>query len=408
MFPEPDILYLEAQMFTVQILNNISAVGLEHLPAERFSTGTDFTDPDAILLRSANLHDAAFGPSLKAIGRAGAGVNNIPVDAMTARGVPVFNTPGANANAVKELVIAGLIVMSRHIVPAVEFARRLGQASGSDAELKKAVEAGKKTFVGTELPGRTLAVIGLGAIGGRVANAAVDLGMRVVGYDPRVTPDAAWQQSPHVVRARSLDEALRVADFVSLHVPLGESTRHLIDADRLAAMKPKVVILNFAREGVVDEAAIVASLDAGHAHAYISDFPTMLTLKHPKCVTLPHLGASTLEAEDNCATMVADEVRAYLEHGDVHNAVNFPELVVPRHSVHRCACVCVASDQAATRVADAIASADVGVEGWAGATRGVTYVVADTRDPVRAETIDRLRALGGVLSVRLIPQLGPA
>ncbi len=389
-------------MFTVQTLNNIAAAGLARLPKDRFSTGADMSDPDAILLRSANLHSATFGPSLKAVGRAGAGVNNIPVDAMTARGIPVFNTPGANANAVKELVIAGLIVMSRHIVPAVEFARRLGESAGSDAELHKAVEAGKKVFVGTELPGRTLAVVGLGAIGSRVANAAVALGMKVVGYDPRPTLDAAWQLSPDVTRARSLDEALRVADFVSLHVPLGDATRHLIDADRLKAMKPGVVVLNFARDGVVDESAIVASLDAGHAHAYISDFPTMLTLRHPKCVTMPHLGASTVESEENCATMVADQVRAFLENGDVRNAVNFPELVVPRQTAHRCVCVCAASEQAATRVADALTQAGVTVDGWAGATRGVTYLVADTRTAVADEALERLGALEGVLSVRVL------
>lgn len=390
-------------MFTVQILNNISAVGLARLPRDRFTTGADISDPDAILLRSADLHKATFGPSLKAIGRAGAGVNNIPVAAMTARGIPVFNAPGANANAVKELVIAGLILASRNIVPAVEFVRQLADNGGSDADLHKTVEAGKKAFAGTELPGRTLAVIGLGAIGGRVANAAVALGMQVVGYDPRLTLDAAWQLSPAVVRARSLDEALRTADFVTVHVPLSSSTRHMIDADRLKAMKPRVVVLNFAREGIVDEAAMVASLDASHAQAYISDFPTALTLRHPKCVSLPHLGASTVEAEDNCAVMVADQVRDFLDHGHVRNAVNFPELVAPRQTAYRCVCGCAASDQAATRVAEALTQAGVMIAGLASASSdSVTYVVADTTAQVPSAALEQLASLEGMLMVRVI------
>ena len=390
-------------MFKVQTLNNISAAGLSRLPHDRFMTAAEIADPDAILLRSADLHKATFGPSLKAIGRAGAGVNNIPVAAMTARGIPVFNAPGANANAVKELVIAGLILASRNLVPAVEFVRELAGKGGTDAELHKAVEAGKKAFAGTELPGRTLAVIGLGAIGGRVANAAIGLGMNVVGYDPGLTLDAAWRLSPQVVRARSLDEALRTADFVTLHVPLGNTTRHLIDADRLKAMKPNVVVLNFAREGIVDEAAMVSSLDAGHALAYVSDFPTTLTMKHPKCVTMPHLGASTVEAEDNCAVMVADQVRDFLDHGHVRNSVNFPELVAARQSSHRCLCACVASDQAAAQVTETLAQAGATVAGFTSATKGgLTYLVADTNGPVPASALDRLAALDGVTMVRAI------
>jgi len=390
-------------MFKIQTLNNISASGLSRLPPDRFTTGAEIADPDAILLRSADLHTATFGPSLKAIGRAGAGTNNIPVAVMTDRGIPVFNAPGANANAVKELVIASLILASRHVVPAVAFVRELAARGGTDAELHKAVEAGKKAFAGTELPGRTLAVIGLGAIGGRVANAAVALGMQVVGYDPGLTLDAAWQLSPAVVRARSLDEALRTADFVTVHVPLGTSTRHMIDADRLKAMKPRVVVLNFAREGIVDEAAMVASLDAGHAHAYVSDFPTCLTVNHPKCVTFPHLGASTAEAEDNCAVMVADQVRDFLDHGHVRNAVNFPELLAPRQSSHRCLMACTASDDASTRISEVLAQSGVAVPGFTSATKGaLTYVVADTSAPLSAAALEQLASFEGVLMVRVI------
>ena len=390
-------------MFKVLTLNNISAAGLSRLPHDRFMTGTEISDPDAILLRSADLHKATFGPSLKAIGRAGAGVNNIPVAAMTARGIPVFNAPGANANAVKELVIAGLIVASRRVVPAVEFVRMLAAKGGTDADLHNAVEAGKKAFAGTELPGRTLAVVGLGAIGGRVANAAIALGMQVVGYDPGLTLDAAWQLSPAITRARSLDEALRTADFVTLHVPLSNSTRHLIDADRLAAMRPNVVVLNFAREGVVDEAAMVASLDAGHAQAYISDFPTTLTLNNPKCVALPHLGASTAEAEDNSAVMVADQVRDFLDGGHVRNSVNFPELFAPRQTAHRVVCACAASDHAAAHVAEALAQSGVTVAGFASSTRdSLMYLVADTTAPIPSGALERLAALEGVGMVRAI------
>jgi D-3-phosphoglycerate dehydrogenase len=390
-------------MFKVQTLNNISATGLARLPHDRFMTGADIADPDAILLRSADLHKATFGPSLKAIGRAGAGVNNIPVPAMTARGIPVFNAPGANANAVKELVIAGLILASRHLVPALAFVKELAAKGGTEAELHKAVEAGKKQFAGTELPGRTLAVIGLGAIGGRVANAAVALGMKVVGYDPGLTLDAAWHLLPGVHRARSIDEALRTADFITLHVPLGNSTRHLIDADRLHSMKPGVVVLNFAREAIVDETAMVASLDAGHARAYVSDFPTATTMSHPKCVTMPHLGASTAEAEDNCAVMVADQVRDFLEDGHVRNAVNFPELVAQRTTAHRCLCASTASEHAAARITETLAQAGVGIAGFATATRnGLLYLVADTAAPVPVSAIDRLAALDGVCMVRAI------
>ncbi|NQW03891.1 MAG: 3-phosphoglycerate dehydrogenase [Acidobacteria bacterium] len=390
-------------MFNIQTLNNISPVGLARLPKDRFTTGADLSNPDAILLRSADLHTAELGSSLKAIGRAGAGVNNIPVTAMTARGIPVFNAPGANANAVKELVIAALIMSCRQIVPAALFAREQVQAASTPEELKAAVEKGKKMFAGYELPGRTLAVIGLGAIGGRVANAAAVLGMRVVGYDPGLTLDGAWQLSASIQRARSLDEALRTADFVTAHVPLGSTTRNLIDADRLKAMKPRVVVLNFAREGIVNEAAMVEALDMGHAHGYISDFPTALTTNHPKCITLPHLGASTGEAEDNCAVMVADQVRDFLEHGSVRNAVNFPELVASRQSAHRCLCLVRAAEQSAATVSDSLTRGGAIVAGLASATRNeMVYVVADTTAPVPDPARARVAALDGLIMLRSI------
>jgi len=275
-------------MFRVQTLNNIADVGLAQLPSSSYQIGSNVDDPQVLLVRSASLHGKPIPASVRAVGRAGAGVNNIPIPEFTARGIPVFNTPGANANAVKELVIAGLIIACRQIPAAWDFARKL---EGDDTTLNKAVEAGKKDFAGIELPGRTLAVLGLGAIGRLVGNTGVALGMQVVGFDPGLTVEGAWQLAPSIRRARSLDEAIAGADFVTVHVPLSPATKNLINAERLATLKPGAAVLNFAREGIVDEAAMVAALDAGRARAYVSDFPTNLTKNHPKCVTLPHLGA---------------------------------------------------------------------------------------------------------------------
>ncbi|HHH45722.1 MAG TPA: 3-phosphoglycerate dehydrogenase, partial [Thiotrichales bacterium] len=295
-------------MYKILTLNNISVAGLERLPRDRYEVASEIQHPDAILLRSYKMHDMEIPPTLKAVGRAGAGVNNIPVEKLTKLGIPVFNAPGANANAVKELVLAGMLLGARNICQAWEFARGL---EGTDAEISKAVEAGKKQFVGIELPGRTLGVIGLGAIGVKVCNAAVALGMKVLGYDPEITVQRAWQLSSQVQQAASVDDLLSHSEFVSFHVPLVEGTRHMVNADRIAAMPEGAVILNFARQGIVDDEAVVRALDAGHLRAYICDFPTNLLKDHPRVVTLPHLGASTKEAEENCAVMVVDEIRDY-------------------------------------------------------------------------------------------------
>jgi D-3-phosphoglycerate dehydrogenase len=320
---------------------------------------------------------------------------------MTARGVPVFNTPGANANAVKELVIAGLILACRQICEGWDFARNL---EGSDEELSKAVEAQKKTFAGYELPGRTLGVIGLGAIGRLVGNTAVSLGMNVVGFDPGLTVEGAWQLSSSVKKARSLEEVFRAADFVSVHVPLNDATKKLVNTERLALMKKGAVVLNFAREGIVDEQAVVDAIDAGRLHAYISDFPTNLTKNHRRCITLPHLGASTEEAEENCAIMVVDQVRDFLENGNVRNAVNFPEVVVPRSTEHRLVCANTNVPNMLGQISEVFGQAGLNIHDMVNSSRGeVAYTVVDLDAPVPADVVKKVGGIKGVLMARLIP-----
>ena len=387
-------------MFKVLTLNNIAQVGLDRLASDRYQIGTSIADPDAVLVRSADMHKLEIPASLKAVGRAGAGVNNIPVAKMSAKGIPVFNAPGANANAVKELVICGLVIACRQIVDAVDFARDL---KGTDEELHKAVEAGKKNFAGFELPGRTLVVVGLGAIGRLVANAGVAMGMHVIGFDPGLTVEGAWQLSSAVKKARSLDDALRAADFVTVHVPLADATRKLISAERLQLMKTGVVVLNFAREGIIDEAAVVAAIDAGKVHSYVSDFPTNLTKNHKRCVTLPHLGASTAEAEDNCAIMVADQVSDFLENGNIRNAVNFPEVVVPRNTPHRVVCANANVPNMLGQISEAFGHAGLNIHDMANSSRGeLAYTVIDLDAPVPPALVTQIAAIDGIVMVRMV------
>jgi len=316
----------------IQVLNNISPIGLERLPAESYRCSESEPHPDAILLRSQNLHDMDIPDSLLAVGRAGAGVNNIPIERMAEQGVVVFNAPGANANAVKELVIAGMLVACRNLVSACQFVETL---EGDDEQIRQQVEAGKKNFAGFELPGRTLGVVGLGAIGVRIANAARALGMNVVGFDPRISIEHAWALSSDVKAVDNIDELLSQSDFITFHVPLMEDTRNLINAQSLKIIKHQAVILNFARNGIVDDQAACEALDSGKLYAYVCDFPSNLLKAHPRVVTLPHLGASTQEAEVNCAVMVADQVRDYLENGNIQNAVNLPDIKLAREGEAR-------------------------------------------------------------------------
>lgn len=388
-------------MFKIQTLNNISVAGLERLPRDRYEVASEQSRPDAILVRSAPMHELSLADSLKAIGRAGAGVNNIPVEAMTRRGVAVFNAPGANANAVKELVLAGMLLAARNIPAAWAYVRELQE---DDTAMKARVEAAKKQFKGFELPGRTLGVIGLGAIGVKVSNAAHDLDMRVLGYDPKITVENAWRLNAAIEQAVSVDDLFSRSQFISVHVPLLDATRHLVNAERLALMKKPGVILNFARGEIVDEAAVLAALDSGQLAAYVCDFPSQRLNAHPKVIALPHLGASTAEAEDNCAAMVADQIREYLEVGNVRNSVNFPEANLPLAAgVHR---LCIANANVPNMVGQittALARHDLNIADLLNKSRGeLAYTLVDVDQPIPEPIVQELAAIKGVLAVRVI------
>lgn len=385
-------------MYKIQTLNNISVRGLERLPRDKYEIASEFSSPDAILLRSFKMHDMEIPASLKAVGRAGAGVNNIPVDKLSKLGIPVFNAPGANANAVKELVIAGMLLASRNICQAWDFARQL---EGSDEEINKAVEAGKKNFGGIELPGRTLGVIGLGAIGRRVANSAASLGMNVIGYDPGITVEGAWKLSSDVEQARGIDDLLSKVDYVTFHVPLVDATRNLINAERLRLMKKGVIILNFARAGIVDDEAVSAAIKEGQVYAYVCDFPTNLLKKHDRVIALPHLGASTVEAEDNCAIMVADQVKSYLEDGNIVNSVNFPEVVMPYTEGSRIGIVNSNVPNMVGQISTAMANAGLNIVDMLNKSRGdLAYTLIDVNQPVPETVIQAIANINGVLAVR--------
>ncbi len=387
-------------MYKILTLNNISVAGLERLPRDQYEVASEIQHPDAILLRSYKMHDMEIPSTLKAVGRAGAGVNNIPVDKMSAAGIPVFNAPGANANAVKELVVTGMLLACRNICQAWEFARQL---EGDDAVINKQVEAGKKNFGGFELPGRTLGVIGLGAIGRQVANAAVALGMKVIGFDPGITVEGAWELSANVKKAASVDELMASVDFVTFHVPLIDATKNMINAERLKIMKDNVVILNFARGGIVDDEAVSEAIKAGKVYAYVCDFPSNLLKNHERVITLPHLGASTAEAEDNCAIMVAEQVRSYLEDGNVVNSVNFPEVVMPRTAGYRIAIVNSNVPNMVGQISTAMASAGLNIVDMLNKSRGeLAYTLADVDQPVPEKTLNDIAAIEGVLAVRAI------
>lgn len=388
-------------MFKIQTLNNISVKGLERLPRDRYEIASEIGHPDAILVRSAKMHDMPIPDTVKAIGRAGAGVNNIPVEAMTRRGVVVFNAPGANANAVKELVLAGILLAARNIPQAWDFARR---QQGDDVAIDQAVEAGKKAFVGFELPGRTLGVIGLGAIGVLVANAARALGMNVIGYDPQITVARAWQLSSEVQQAHSVDELMSRSQLVTVHVPLADATRHLINAERLRLMPKGGVVLNFARAGIVDDRAVVEALDAGHLRAYVCDFPNNLIKDHPRIITLPHLGASTEEAEENCAVMVADQVRDFLENGNIRNSVNFPDVTLARSGKGvRIAIANANVPNMLGQISAALGEAGVNIDDMINKSRGdVAYTLVDVEGRLPEATVQRIRQIEGVLNVRVI------
>ncbi len=387
--------------YRILTLNSISERGLACLPAAQYEVGAQVERPDAILVRSADMHRMALPASLLAVARAGAGTNNIPIAALSKRGVPVFNAPGANANAVKELVIAGLLLAARNICQAWEFARGL---SGDDRAIDEAVERGKKNYVGFELPGRTLGVVGLGAVGVRVANSAEALGMQVLGYDPQITVQRAWQLSSSVQQALSLEDLCARSDAVTLHVPLADETRGLFDRASLARMRAGSVLLNFARAPIVEEAAVLDALDSGRLRAYVCDFPSSALKKHPRAITLPHLGASTLEAEENCAVQAAEALRDYLEDGHIRNSVNFPDAALPRQSGS--IRIAIANNNVPNmvgQISTALAGAGLNIAELLNRSRGeYAYTLIDAEGSADERLLQRLRAIDGVLSARLV------
>ncbi|NNC99005.1 MAG: phosphoglycerate dehydrogenase [Gammaproteobacteria bacterium] len=387
-------------MYKIRTLNNISQKGLDRLPSENYRISDDEAAPDAIILRSYKMHDMEIPASLKAVGRAGAGVNNIPLDKMSRAGVPVFNAPGANANAVKELVIASLFLAARNLSQAIEYTNQL---EGDDAQLSKMVEAGKKKYAGFELPGKTIGVVGLGAIGCMVANTCVDLGMKVIGFDPGLTVDGAWQLSSRIKRANSVDEILPKVDFLTLHVPLMDATRDLINADNVSALRKSAVVMNLARGGIVNDEAVCQALDDDRLSIYVTDFPNNRTKKSPKVIGLPHLGASTAEAEENCAVMVADQLREYLEAGNIVNSVNFPNVSMPRGSEFRLV-VCNANvPNMVGQISTIMAEANLNIHDMINQSRGeIAYTIVDVDSEIPQQVVDTIKQLDGIMIARTI------
>jgi D-3-phosphoglycerate dehydrogenase len=387
-------------MYNIKTINNISDKGLTRLPSEIYSVSPDTEDPDGIILRSQNLHEMEISPNLKAVGRAGAGTNNVPVERLGNEGVVVFNAPGANANAVKELVIAGMLLACRNIVAAWQYAANV---EGTDEEQNKAVEAGKKKYVGYELPGRTLGVVGLGAIGVEIANVAVALGMRVVGFDPTITVKSAWKMSSDVEEMASVDELLKQADFVTFHVPLIDATKNLLNTQRLAAMKEGAVVLNFARNGIVDEDAVLAAIESGKLNAYVCDFPAEKLKRNERVITLPHLGASTAEAEDNCAMMIADQLKDFLENGNIRNSVNFPAVKLPRGGKSRVAITHKNMPDMIAKISTVVGESGFNIHHMRNESRNdLAYTLMDIECEIGDDLIEKFAAIDGVLKARKI------
>ena len=387
-------------MYKILKINNLAERGLERFPAGRYELGSEIASPDAIMLRSQKLHDMEFDSNLKAVARAGAGVNNIPVERLSALGVPVFNAPGANANAVKELVIGSLFLSERNLHHAVSYTDQL---TTEGEALDKQVEDGKKKFVGRELPNRTIGVVGLGAIGVEVANTAAALGMTVIGYDPAITVSNAWKLSAVIEKANSVDELLSCSEFVTFHVPLVDATRNMINEQRLHCMRENCVVLNFARAGVVDDDAILKGLNSGKIKTYITDFPTRETIEHERVITLPHLGASTAEAEENCAIMVADQLQEFLEHGTIKNSVNFPQIELSRKSDHRLALIHRNVPDMVGQISHQLGKSSVNIEHMINESRGdVACTLIDSHLRVDEQTMSAIEGIDGLLKARQI------
>ena len=387
--------------FYIETLNPIAECGLELFPKSNYAINTKTNTPDALLVRSCPMHEPLTPNSVQIIGRAGAGTNNIPIEKMAQRGIPVLNTPGANANAVKELVITGLLMASRNICAAWDYGKTL---TGDDKALHQQVEKNKKRFSGSELPGKTLAVIGLGNIGVKVANAAIALGMNVIGFDQAISIKNAWELSSKIQRAGSLAEALGQADFVTLHVPLMDATRHLINEASIAMIQPGAIVLNFSRDLIVDSQAITAALDTGHLNYYVCDFINNQIKANPKVISLPHLGASTKEAEDNCARMIVTQVKNYLEDGNIQHAVNFPDVELARADSYRLTIANKNVPNMIAQLSSVVSSANINIIDMLNQShQDVAYTLIDISEKANAILLEELRAISGVIMVRELP-----
>jgi len=390
-------------MYKIQTLNKIASEGLAKFPRDDYEIASEILNPDAILLRSADMHEMTLPTTVKAIARAGAGVNNIPVSKMTDQGIVVFNTPGANANAVKELVLAALLFSSRPVIAANKWASGL---IGKGDEIPDLAEKGKSQFVGPEIMGKTLGVVGLGAIGAMVANNAIDLGMSVIGFDPFISVDAAWSLSRAVQKAESLDALLAKADYITIHVPQTNDTKGFINADKLSVMKKGVRILNFARGGLVVNKDILAALDSGKVACFVTDFADEELLKNDKVICLPHLGASTPEAEDNCAFMAVDQLRDFLENGNIINSVNFPKTKLDEAIPAGGARLCIANKNVPNMVGQittVLANEKMNIAAMVNQNRAdVAYNLIDVEGEVPVSVLDKLKAIQGVINVRAI------
>jgi D-3-phosphoglycerate dehydrogenase / 2-oxoglutarate reductase len=386
-------------MMNIQIYNKIADCGISLFDKAQYTLG-DLPSPDAILLRSHALTLDQIPASVKAIARAGAGTNNVPVAAMTERGIPVFNTPGANANAVKELVIAGMLLSARHLCQAWQFTQTL---SGDKAAYNETVEAAKKQFKGFELPGRTLGIIGLGAIGVKVANTAIALGMRVIGYDPAITVRRAWELSSQVEQSTHLDDLMKQSDFISVHVPLMEQTKNLIDKSRLAHTRPGTILLNFSRAEIVNEEDVKQALLNKQLASYVCDFPSPSLQGLDQVITLPHLGASTEEAEDNCAVMAVEQLRDFLEHGQIRNSVNFPEIHLPRQGATRLCITNANVPNMVGQISTILGNAGLNIVEMLNKSRGdIAYTLIDVNAAVPPSVVEQFDAIEGILNIRVI------
>ncbi|MCW0482960.1 phosphoglycerate dehydrogenase [Gaoshiqia sediminis] len=389
-------------MFKIQTLNKIDPVGLKKFPLDQYEIASEFQNPDAIIVRSQSMHDMELPKSLKAIARAGAGVNNIPIDKCTEKGIVVFNTPGANAHAVKELALAGLLLSSRGIAQSIEWAKTL---VGKGDEVPALVEAGKKNFGGNEIRGKTLAVIGLGAIGVLIANAAQALGMDVIGYDPYISVKQAWKLSRNVKRAEGIEVLLSQADYVTINIPQTAETKGYINKDKIKMMKPGVRIMNFARGGLVNSADMKEALESGKVGCYVTDFPDEETLKMKNVIAIPHLGASTEESETNCAVMAVDQVRDYLEKGNIVNSVNFPEAEMERNGGPRLVIANKNVPKMVSQISSLLASEELNIANMLNKNKAdIAYNIIDIDGPVPSnELAEKLLAIEGVIMVRILP-----